>query len=60
MRPAERAAVNQIQLYRPPCPRCHGLTHLARIEPSPDADHDLRTFECSTCDHVEVVKIRFR
>jgi len=49
-----------VQLYRPPCPKCGGLTSLARIEPAPEPDHDLRTFECKTCDHAEVVKIRFK
>lgn len=53
--------INPIQLYRPLCSKCGTLTQLARIEPSGDPDHDLRTFECNVrqqrCreDQVQVV-----
>ena len=60
MRPREPSQINMMQLYRPPCPTCGGMTSLARIEPATEPDHDLRTFECKTCDHAEVVKIKFR
>jgi ribosomal protein S27AE len=60
MRPTEPSLLNQIQHYKPPCPHCGGLTHLARIEPSDEADHDIRTFECGACGLAETVKIRFR
>lgn len=52
--------VNQVQLYRPLCSKCGTLTQLARIEPSEDADHDLRTFECTLCGNADVMKIKFR
>ena len=60
MRPNEPSVINAIQLFRPPCPKCGGLTSLARIEPAAEPDHDMRTFACATCSHAEVVKIRFR
>ena len=60
MRSREPNQVNAIQLYRPPCPKCSGLTCLARIEPAPEPDHDLRTFECKVCGHAEVVKIKYK
>ena len=60
MRSREPSQLNMVQLYRPPGPKCGGLTSLARIEPAPEPDHDLRTFECKRCDHAEVVKIRFK
>ena len=56
----EHAHINKIQLYRPLCSKCGMLKQLARIEPSDEPCHDLRTFECKTCDHAEVVKIRFK
>lgn len=59
MRPGEPSQINMIQLYRPPCPKCGGLTSLARIEPAGEPGHDLRTFECQTCNYSEVVKIKF-
>jgi hypothetical protein len=60
MRPREPNQVNQVQLYRPPCPKCGLPTALARIEPSDDSDHDLRTFECELCGHAQVVTIKFK
>lgn len=60
MRPAEPSQINMLQLYRPPCPKCGGLTSLAHIEPAQEPAHDLRTFECSTCSHSEVIRIKFK
>ena len=54
----ESVSINQLQQYRPPCPRCGTRTVLARIEPSGDHGHDLRTFECTACGHSEVVKVK--
>jgi len=31
---------------------------LARIEPSGDHGHDLRTYECTACGHSEVTKVK--
>ena len=52
--------INQIQLYRPLCPKCRMLMQLARIEPSGEPDHDLRKFECVACDTSDTVKIKYR
>jgi hypothetical protein len=60
MRSAEPRVINQIQLYRPPCQVCGGLTSLTRIEPCGEPNHDMRTFECDTCGTGEVVMIKFR
>ena len=60
MRPREPGRIDIGQVYRPPCPKCGERTSLARIELSPEPDHDLRTFECFSCSHAEVVKVRFR
>ena len=60
MRLAEPSIINQIQLYRPLCSRCGTLTQLARIEPAPERDHDLRTFECVSCGHSDMVTVKFR
>ena len=37
---------------RPECPMCATQMYLARIE-SEKPGHDLRTFECPRCQHVE-------
>lgn len=52
--------VNQVQLYRPLCSKCGTMTQLARIEPSGDPRHDVRTFECMGCGNLDVVNIKFR
>jgi hypothetical protein len=44
-----------IPIERPRCPKCQGRTMLTRIEPGPDSS-DLRTFECSKCEHVYKVQ----
>ena len=50
----------QSQLYRPLCSKCGTLSTLRRVEPSPEPDHDMRTFECPSCGHIDQVKIKFR
>jgi hypothetical protein len=40
-----------IAIERPRCPKCQTRMMLACIEPGP-AGSDLRTFECSKCEHV--------
>jgi len=52
--------VNQLQVYRPQCPKCGAIMWLEHIEPSDEPDHDLRTFECPNCSQCEAVKMRFR
>ena len=32
---------------------------LIRSEPSAEPDHDLRTFECPSCGHVDLVKMKY-
>jgi hypothetical protein len=44
---------------RPPCPKCRSRMMLARIEPD-KPDHDKRTFECSKCDNIESVVVKYR
>ena len=41
---------------RPECPMCAAQMYLARIEPEKPG-HDLRTFECRECEHVERVLV---
>jgi DNA-directed RNA polymerase subunit RPC12/RpoP len=48
------------QLYRPLCSRCGALSLLIRSEPSAEPDHDLRTFECPACGHVDLIKMKFK
>jgi hypothetical protein len=43
-----------IPIERPRCPKCQGRMMLARTEPGPNGS-DLRTFECSKCEHVHKV-----
>jgi ribosomal protein S27AE len=57
---SESSTVNRIQLYRPQCSKCGTLTALTHIEPAPEPDHDLRTFECPACGNADVVLIRFK
>jgi len=42
------------------CPVCGLPMLLSRIEPSDDAHHDQRTFECSHCAYAEKVVVKFR
>ena len=38
-------------IERPRCPKCQTRMRLARVAPGPSG-YDLRTFECSKCEHV--------
>jgi len=60
MNPSEPSHGKQSQLYRPLCSKCGTLSTLRRVEPSPEPGHDLRTFECPSCGHTEVVTMKFR
>ena len=42
------------------CPRCGAPLILSLIEPTDQADHDQRTFECSTCAYAEVAVVKYR
>ena len=42
------------------CPVCGVPMFLASIEPSDQPGHDLRTFECVTCDFSEQATVKFR
>jgi hypothetical protein len=44
---------------RPDCPQCTAQMDLARIEPEKPG-HDLRTFECPRCHHLETAVARFK
>lgn len=57
---AAQTTISQVQLSRPPCSKCGTRTQLARIEPSDEQDHDLRTFECLACGNTDVVKIKIK
>lgn len=43
-----------LPIERPRCSRCQGRMMLARIESGPNGS-DLRTFECSKCEHVQKI-----
>jgi hypothetical protein len=41
-----------LPIERPQCPKCKGgRMMLARIQPGPERNSELRTFECPRCDH---------
>jgi hypothetical protein len=42
------------------CPACGIPLLLAAVEPTDQADHDERTFECSGCVYAETVIVQFR
>jgi hypothetical protein len=42
------------------CPKCGVPMFLACIEPTDQADHDQRTFACSSCACTEVVAVKYR
>jgi hypothetical protein len=50
------AAIPLLAIQRPRCPKCQTRLMLARISPGPTG-FELRTFECSKCDHVEQIVI---
>jgi hypothetical protein len=42
-----------LPIKRPQCPKCKGrLMMLARIQPGPERNSEVRTFECPKCEHV--------
>jgi ribosomal protein L37AE/L43A len=43
-----------LPIERPRCPKCQDRMRLRRIESGPDGS-DLRTFECSKCEHIHKV-----
>ena len=56
----ELAPKQLAQLYRPLCARCGTLSLLIRSEPSAEPEHDLRTFECPACGHVDLVEMKLK
>jgi hypothetical protein len=50
----ENAPINA----RPDCPQCASQMYLARIELEKPG-HDLRTFECPRCQHIETAVVKF-
>jgi hypothetical protein len=50
------AAIPLLAIHRLHCPRCRTRMMLASISPGP-AGFEIRTFDCSKCDHVEQVAI---
>jgi len=45
---------------RPRCEHCGNTMWLARIQPADEPDHDVRTFECSTCRTSLVLTVKFK
>jgi len=45
--------------FQPPCPTCGMPMWLTRLSKFDDA-HDLRTFECKVCTHVESRVVDFK
>jgi len=60
MSPSQSATVSLTPYERPPCEKCGRKTILAGIEQLDIPDHDLRTFKCTGCNHVQTAKVRFR
>jgi hypothetical protein len=50
------AAIPLLAIERLHCPKCRARMTLARIAPGPTG-FELRTFDCSKCDHVEKIAI---
>lgn len=50
--PALQMSSDFASIKRPSCPKCQTEMILAHIMPS-HSDFDLRTFECSKCNHAE-------
>jgi len=48
-----------VRELQPPCPKCGNAMWMTRISKY-DADHDLRTFECKVCDHIESNIVEFK
>jgi hypothetical protein len=58
--PPEAGQLSLAKQIRPACISCGQPAWLVRIEPAPEPDHDLRTFECSICEATQTVKVKFR
>jgi hypothetical protein len=39
------------------CPECHARMTLAQVSAGPTTGFELRTFDCTQCDHVERIMI---
>lgn len=52
--PQPQIARSLFMTERPKCPNCDHRMALEMIEPY-KPDHDRRTFECPSCEHVETV-----
>jgi hypothetical protein len=50
------AAIPLFAIQQLRCPKCRTRMKLARISPGPTG-FELRTFDCSKCDHVEQIAI---
>jgi len=67
-RTAQEEVVRQFHDYQPlqevlecpVCSKCGTKMWLARIEPDDKPGYDVRTFECTECDHSEIVTVKFR
>jgi hypothetical protein len=46
-------------IERPACSKCGTQMMLARIEPD-KPDHDKRTFECPSCNHIEFEVVKYK
>ena len=60
MTPSEPKPHQLSQLYRPLCSKCGTLSTLTRVEPSAEPGHDLRTFECPSCGHADLITVKFK
>jgi hypothetical protein len=49
-----RSELSLLPIERPRCRKCQDRMRLLRIESGPDGS-DLRTFECSKCEHTHKV-----
>jgi hypothetical protein len=45
----------QLEGDRPLCPKCDGTMSLVRLVRTPSG-FDIRTFECTSCDHAQIVR----
>jgi hypothetical protein len=50
------AAIPLLAIQRLRCPKCQTRMALARISPGPTG-FELRTFDCSRCNHIEKIAI---
>jgi len=52
----EPSQLNMFQ-FHPPCLKCGGAT-MPAAGPARESENDLRTFECTTCGAIAVIKAR--